>query len=112
MGHNIFQTSNIRYGRSLELDSILVNNKNKLEEGFSSVISKYNKSNDAFNSLIIPSSTVQLNSLSGLRSQYNPLKSIVIYLIIHLLILFPFLITNRKFRKPRPEDDITTTPIP
>jgi hypothetical protein len=95
-----------------ELDSILSNNKNKLEEGFSSVISKYNKSDNAFNILIIPSSTVQLNSLGGLRNQYNPLKSIVIYLIIHLLILFPFLITNSKFRKPKPEDDVSTTPIP
>lgn len=95
-----------------ELDSILIDNKKKLEEGFISVISKYNKSNVAFNSLIIPSSTVQLNSLGGLSSQYNPLKSIVIYLIIHLLILFPFLITNSKFRKPKPEEDITTTPIP
>jgi hypothetical protein len=95
-----------------ELDSILSNNKNKLEDGFTSVISQYNKSNVAFHSLIIPSSTVQLNSLGGLRNQYNPFKSIVIYLIIHLLILFPFLITNSKFRKPKPEEDITTTPIP
>ena len=95
-----------------ELDSILSNNKNKLEDGFASVISKYNKSNVAFHSLIIPSSTVQLNSLGGLRTQYKSLKSIVIYLIIHLLILFPFLISNSKFRKPKPEEDITTTPIP
>jgi hypothetical protein len=95
-----------------ELDSILSNNKNKLEDGFTSVISKYNKSNVAFHSLIIPSSTVQLNSLGGLRTQYKSLKSIVIYLIIHLLILFPFLFTNSKFRKPKPEEDITTTPIP
>lgn len=95
-----------------ELDSILSNNKNKLEDGFASVISKYNKNASAFNSLLIPSSTVQLNSLGGLRSQYNSLKSIVIYLIIHILILFPFLITNSKFRKPKPEEDITTTPIP
>ena len=94
-----------------ELDFILSNNKKKLEDGFTSVFSKFNKSDNAFNSLIIPSSTVQLNSLGGLRSQYNPLKSIVIYLIIHLLILFPFLITNSKFRKPKPEEDITTTPI-
>lgn len=95
-----------------ELDSILSNNKNKLEDGFASVISKYNKNASAFNSLLIPSSNVQLNSLGGLRSQYNPLKSIVIYLIIHLLILFPFLVTNSKFRKPKPEDDVSTTPIP
>jgi len=95
-----------------ELDSILSNNKNKLEDGFTSVFSKYNKSDNAFNSLIIPSSTVQLNSLGGLRSQYKTLKSIVIYLIIHLLILFPFLVTNSKFRKPKPEDDVSTTPIP
>ena len=95
-----------------ELDSILSNKKNKLEDGFASVISKYNKNASAFNSLLIPSSTVQLNSMGGLRSQYKPLKSIVIYLIIHLLILFPFLITNSKFRKPKPEEDIDTTPIP
>jgi hypothetical protein len=95
-----------------ELDSILIDNKNKLEDGFTSVFSKYNKSDNAFNSLTIPSSTVQLNSLGGLRSQYNPLKSIVIYLIIHLFILFPFLITNSKFRKPKPEDDVSTTVIP
>jgi len=95
-----------------ELDSILSNNKNKLEDGFSSVISNYNKSDNAFNSLIIPASTVQLNSLSGLRNQYSPLISIVIYLMIHLLILFPILFTNRKFSKPRPEDDDDTTILP
>jgi len=90
-----------------ELDSILSNNKKKLEEGFSSVISKYNKSNVAFNSLIIPSSTVQLNSLDGLRSQYNPLNSIVIYLIIHLLILFPILLTRKTGQAPQSEEDET-----
>ena len=75
-------------------------------------IGKYNKNTSAFSSLLIPSSTVQLNSLGGLRSQYKPLKSIIIYLVIHLLILFPFLVTNSKFRKPKPEDDVSTTPIP
>lgn len=91
-----------------ELDSILINNKNKLEEGFSSVISKYKKSNVAFNSLIIPSSTVQLNSLGGLRSQYSPLiKSIVIYLIIHLLILLPILLTRKTGQAPQSDEDET-----
>ena len=90
-----------------ELDSILSNNKNKLEEGFSSLISKYNKSNVAFNSLIIPSSTVQLNSLRGLRSQYNPVKSIIIYLIIHLLILLPILLTRKTGQVPQSEEDVT-----
>ena len=90
-----------------ELDSILIDNKKKLEKGFSSVISKYNKSNVAFNSLIIPSSTVQLNSLGGLRSQYSPLKSIVIYLIIHLLILLPILLTRKTGQAPQSEEDET-----
>ena len=90
-----------------ELDSILSNNKNKLEDGFTSVFSKYNKSDNAFNSLIIPSSTVQLNSMGGLRSQYKPLKSIVIYLIIHLLILFPILLTRKTGQAPQSEEDET-----
>jgi len=57
--------------------------------------------------LIIPSSTVQLNSLDGLRSQYNPLNSIVIYLIIHLLILFPILLTRKTGQAPQSEEDET-----
>ena len=87
----------------------MIGNKNELEEGFRNVISKYNKSDNAFINLTIPSSTVPLNSLSGLRNQYSLRISIGIYLIIHLLILFPILITRKVFGPPKPEDDLDTT---
>ena len=95
-----------------ELDSFLINNKNELEEGFMTLSNEFDKSNIAFNSLIMPSNNVELNSLSGLRSQYNILRAIIMYIIIHLLILFPIIVTNNKFKKPKPKEDIVTTPIP
>jgi len=102
-----FNINNVYYG----LDTVLIGNKNELEDGFRNVISKYNKSDNAFINLTIPSSTVQLNSLSGLRNQYSLLISIGIYLIIHLLILFPILTTRPTHDPPIPYEDTDTTQL-
>ena len=102
-----FNINNVYYG----LDTVLIGNKNELEDGFRNVISKYNKSDNAFINLTIPSSTVQLNSLSGLRDQYSLLISIGIYLIIHLLILFPILTTRPTHDPPIPYEDTDTTQL-
>ena len=107
LNKNIFNNINpisknqIYYG----LDSIVNTNKDKLENGFSEVITKYNKSADIFSSFTIPPTTVELNSLSGLRKQYSPLKYIGFYLLLHLCILLPILLTKKTGQAPQSEED-------
>ena len=88
-----------------ELDSVLTKNKEKIENNFSELINKYDVYKDIYDDKIIPESTVSLNSLYELRKQYSFLKYIVFYLIIHLLILCPFLMTNKKGLKPKASED-------
>ena len=88
-----------------ELDSVLTKNKERIENNFSELINKYDIYEDIYDDKIIPESTVSLNSLSELREQYPPLYYIVFYLIIHLLILCPFLLTNKKGLKPKASED-------
>ena len=95
-----------------ELDSYLISRKKDLEDGFAAVFNKYDNNHTVFKNLTIPSSTIKLNSFFGLKKQYNSLTPIFLYLIIHILILFPFFVTFRKFKKPRPEEDTFTTLVP
>ena len=88
-----------------ELDSVLTKNKEKIENNFSELINEYDVYEDIYDDKIIPESTVSLNSLSELSKQYPPLYYIVLYLIIHLLILCPFLLTTKKGLKPKASED-------
>lgn len=88
-----------------ELDSVLIRNKSEIENNFSELINKYDVDENIYDDKIIPESTVSLNNLSELRKQYSPLKYIVFYLIIHLLILSPFLLINKKGLKPKATED-------
>ena len=89
------------------LDTLLINNKERLEVRFNDVIGKYNLSNQAFPSFVVPPTTVSLNSLTDLRSQYNPTLYILFYLIIHILILYPLFLSTRLGLKPLSEHDKT-----
>ena len=88
-----------------ELDSVLTKNKEKIENNFSELINEYDIYEDIYDDKIIPESTVSLNSLYELRKQYPAEYYIVFYLIIHLLILCPFLLTNKKGLKPKASED-------
>ena len=78
-----------------ELDSLLANNKKKIEKGFKEVLSNFNRNDKAFNNFSIPKSTVSINSFSELREQYNPLIYLTFYLLIQLLIISPLLLTEK-----------------
>ena len=88
-----------------ELDTVLSENKKAIEENFSEIINKYGIDEDVYKDYKLPETTVSINSLSELRKQYNPLYYIVFYLIIHLLILCPFLLTKKKGLKPKAMED-------
>ena len=88
-----------------ELDSVLIRNKSEIENNFSELINKYDVDENIYDDKIIPESTVSLNNLSELRKQYSPLKYIIFYLIIHLLILSPFLLISKKGLKPKATED-------
>ena len=88
-----------------EIDSVLIKNKSKIENNFTSLIKRYGINENVYDNYKLPESTVSLNNLSELRKQYSPLKYIVFYLIIHLLILSPFLLINKKGLKPKATED-------
>ena len=103
-GGDFLNTNKVYY----ELNPFLIKNKNKLETEFKDLIDEYDIRDDVFNSLIIPPTNVELNSLSGLRKQYSSLIPIGIYLSFHLLILFPILLTRKEGKTPLSEEDDTT----
>ena len=90
-----------------ELDSIVNTSKNKLENDFSELISKYNKSDDIFANFTMPNTSVELNNMYELRKQYSPLKYIGFYLLLHLCILLPILLTRKTGQAPQSEEDET-----
>lgn len=104
---NIFDKNNILNMNKVyyELDLVLTKNKEKIENNFSELINEYDIYEDIYDDKIIPESTVSLNSLYELKKQYPAQYYIVFYLIIHLLILCPFLLTTKKGLKPKASED-------
>ena len=88
-----------------DLDTVLSENKKAIEENFSNLINKYGIEADVYKDYKLTETTVSINSLSELRRQYDPITSIAIYLLIHLLILCPFLLTKKKGLKPKAMED-------
>jgi len=88
-----------------DLDTVLSENKKAIEENFSSLINKYGIEADVYKDYKLPETTVSINSFWELQRKYGPITSIAIYLLIHLLILCPFLLTNKKGLKPKASED-------
>ena len=88
-----------------DLDTVLIDNKKKLEDKFNSVISQYDDQAIAFPDFALPKSTFKLNDLEGLKQLYSPLVYILIYIIIHLFILWPFLLERKRGFKPNSSQD-------
>lgn len=99
--------SNVYY----QLDTLLPNYKQFLENEFQKVSNKYNLSNSVLDVVSIPKSKVQLNSIKGLWESYSEFTYVLIYLLIHFLILFPFFMARRKGVGPSFGDDTDTLPL-
>ena len=99
--------SNVYY----QLDTLLPNYKRFLDDKFEWVCNKYNLSNSALDGITIPKSKVQLNSRKGLWESYGSITYILIYLLIHFLILFPFFMVRREGFGPSFEEDHDTLPL-
>ena len=63
------------------------------------------KYNDVFNNFSFPQTKVNLDNFSKLRDQYSPWKYLLLYLILHILILFPYLLTRKLGKKPLSYED-------
>ena len=96
--------SNVYY----DLDSLLPNYKRLLEDKFQEISNQYNIPNSSLDGVIIPKSKIQINNVRGLWSAYGSIIYIILTLIIHLLILIPFILATKKGLRPLTEEDTAT----
>lgn len=91
-----------------DLDSLLPNYKRLLEDKFQEITNQYNMPNSTLEGVTIPKSKIQLNNVGALWSVYGSIIYIIITLIIHLLILIPFILATKKGLRPLTEEDTAT----
>lgn len=91
-----------------ELDSLLPNYKRLLEGKFQEISNQYNIPNSSLDGVTIPKSKIQINNVRGLWSAYGSIIYIILTLIIHLLILIPFILATKKGLRPLTEEDTAT----
>ena len=98
------KTSKIYY----QLDTILPIYKRLLENKFQEISNKFNVPNLPLETIIIPKSELELNNFRNMWANYGKFIFVVIIIIIHLLILLPFILATKKGLRPLSEEDTAT----
>ena len=101
MQTNYININKVYYG----LDTLIENNKQRLETNFYDVSNEFNYNIDVFNNFSYPQTKVNLDNFYKLLNQYSPWKYLLLYLILHILILFPYLLTRKLGKKPLSYED-------
>ena len=101
MQTNYININKVYYG----LDTLIENNKQRLEKHFYDVSNEFDYNIDVFNNFSFPQTKVNLDNFSKLRDQYSPWKYLLLYSTLHILILFPYLLTRKLGKKPLSYED-------
>ena len=99
-----FKISNLYF----DLNQNILDYKNFLQEEFEIVCNEFDISSSTLEQIDLPENEIKINSFKALNTSHGSFIHILIYIIINLMILSPFIFATKKGLRPLVEDDLTT----